>query len=72
MSVCADCDWFALEPEKWRTGACLNKWYPDVKVEDKDTYGAYGRTFSFSHECANFVPKGYLKRCKAFRIGESV
>lgn len=53
---CATCDWFALEPGKRRSGACLDKWQGD----------SYAATISWNC-CANWTPKGAVKRCKPER-----
>lgn len=54
---CEDCAWFALEPEKWRTGACLHTWIPDVKVDGVELYGAYGRVLTIQPACEDFRPR---------------
>lgn len=65
---CANCDWFALEPGKRKSGACLKRWYEHIKVGELDTYGAYGCTFSFD-KCSYWVPQGTLERLEPEMIG---
>lgn len=66
--ICADCDWFVLEPGKTRTGACLACWLPSVMIDGMG-HGAYGRTFTFNDACSEFAKKGALDRYDPERCG---
>lgn len=64
---CADCDWFALQPMKRRSGVCFKKWLPNVDVDG--TFGAYGRVFPFDDVCEYYTEIGTLDRYEPSRPG---
>lgn len=62
--ICAYCGWFALEPGKQRSGACLKYWIPNEEVDHptrEKILGAYGRTLTW-FTCEDWTGRWSVKR----------